>query len=105
MKENTVKSAITDEVVRYVADLARISLRGEEEKIFGSQLSHILGYVEQLKEVDTEGVGPTTHVLPSMKNVFREDIAEPSVSSNEALSNAPDKTSEFFKVPRIIKER
>lgn len=105
MKKNNNENAITDQTVRYAAALARISLNREEEKIFAGQLSHILGYVEQLREVDTEGIHPTTHVLPTMKNVFREDKPFPSVSTEEALLNAPDGTSEFFKVPRIIKER
>ena len=105
MNENKAKNVITDKTVRYVAKLARISLDAKEEVLFREQLSDILGYIEQLREVDTEGVLPTTHVLPSMKNVFREDIAAPSISAEEALSNAPDRTEDFFKVPKIIKDR
>ena len=105
MKKNNAEKTIPDETVRYVAGLARISLNEEEKKIFGKQLSQILGYIEQLGDVDTEGVLPTTHVLPSMKNVFREDVPAVSVSTEDALSNAPDKTKDFFKVPKIIKER
>jgi aspartyl-tRNA(Asn)/glutamyl-tRNA(Gln) amidotransferase subunit C len=105
MDENKAKNVITDKTVRYVAKLARISLDAKEEVLFREQLSDILGYIEQLREVDTEGVLPTTHVLPSMKNVFREDIADPSISTEEALFNAPDRTEDFFKVPKIIKDR
>ncbi|MFA6635748.1 MAG: Asp-tRNA(Asn)/Glu-tRNA(Gln) amidotransferase subunit GatC [Candidatus Omnitrophota bacterium] len=105
MDEQKEKNVITDETVRYAAKLARISLDAKEEVLFREQLSDILGYIEQLREVDTEGVLPTTHVLPSMKNVFREDIAAFSISTEDALLNAPDRTENFFKVPKIIKDR
>ncbi len=105
MIERTSDKKITRDTVRYVADLARISLGEEETDIFREHLEQILKYVEQLEEVDTENVIPTTHVLSSMKNIFREDIPAPSISPEEALSNAPDKADGFFKVPRVIKER
>ncbi|HPN73398.1 MAG TPA: Asp-tRNA(Asn)/Glu-tRNA(Gln) amidotransferase subunit GatC [Candidatus Omnitrophota bacterium] len=98
-----MENIVNDAVVHYAASLARISLGKGEEKMFREQLSGILGYIEQLHEVNTDGVAPTTHVLPSMKNVFREDKQMPSVTTREALLNAPDATEEFFKVPRIIK--
>lgn len=102
-KEND--NDITEKTVRYVAGLARLSFGEKEELLFRGQLSAILGYIEQLQEVDTEGVLPTTHVLPSMKNVFREDLPSSSLTTEEALSNAPDRTEDFFKVPKIIKEK
>ena len=105
MNKNSDKNEITAETVRYVAGLARISLNEKEEKVFGDQLAQIIGYVKQLAEVDVEGVQPTTHVLSSMKNVFREDVPADSIGEEEALLNAPDKTKDFFKVPKIIKER
>jgi aspartyl-tRNA(Asn)/glutamyl-tRNA(Gln) amidotransferase subunit C len=103
--ENFKGNDINDYTVRYVAGLARLSLTEEEGRLFKEQLSGILGYIEKLGEVDTEGVLPTTHVLPSMKNVFREDVPAPSITSREALSNTPDRTEDLFKVPRIIKEK
>ena len=54
-----------------------------------------------LKKAPTEGVAPTSHVLP-MANVFREDRPAPSLSTEEALSNAPDREGPFFRVPRVI---
>lgn len=95
---------ITEDTVRYVAKLARLSFDDDQAGKFQDQLSRILDYIEQLNEVDTEGVPPTSHVLASMKNVFREDISGESVSNKEALSNAPQKKDNFFKVPKIIKD-
>ena len=95
---------ITEDTVRYVAKLARLSFDDDQAGKFQDQLSRILDYIEQLNEVDTEGVPPTSHVLASMKNVFREDLPGESVSNEEALSNAPAKKDNFFKVPKIIKD-
>ncbi len=103
--ENTGrKKVITEDDVRYVARLSRLRLDEKDVTMFRGQLSAILEYIEQLNEVDTEGVPPTSHVLSSMKNVFREDEPGVSLSPEEALSNAPEKKDGFFKVPRIIKE-
>jgi aspartyl-tRNA(Asn)/glutamyl-tRNA(Gln) amidotransferase subunit C len=99
------KNTVTDDVVRYVAQLSRLSLDGEEEAMFRQQLQGILGYIEQLKKVDTDNTPPTTHVLPSMKNIFREDEPAPSLLTSEALANAPARKGDFFKVPRIIKDQ
>ncbi|NQT32966.1 MAG: Asp-tRNA(Asn)/Glu-tRNA(Gln) amidotransferase subunit GatC [Candidatus Omnitrophica bacterium] len=93
---------ITEDVVRYVARLSRLNLDNKDVIKFQSQLSSILDYISQLNEVDTENTLPTTHVLPSMKNVFRDDIEEDSLSSEEALKNAPAKKGNFFKVPKVI---
>ena len=95
---------ITKDTVNYVARLSRLSLNDDQADKFQDQLSRILDYIEQLNEVDTEEVLPTSHVLSSMKNVFREDVPGESVSNEEALSNAPQKKDNFFKVPKIIKE-
>ena len=104
MKDAVKKKTITEDVVRYVARLSRLHLDEKEVTRFQNQLSRILDYVAQLDEVDTEATLPTSHVLSSMKNVFREDIPGESVSNEEALSNAPQKKDNFFKVPKIIKD-
>lgn len=98
------KKAINEDVVRHVARLSRLELAPAEVARFQKQLERILDYVAQLNEVDTDAVHPTTHVLSSMKNVFREDEPRPSLSPDEALSNAPDRHQDFFKVPKVIKD-
>ncbi|MBD3296388.1 MAG: Asp-tRNA(Asn)/Glu-tRNA(Gln) amidotransferase subunit GatB, partial [Candidatus Omnitrophica bacterium] len=60
--------------------------------------------IERLKEVDTRDTPPTTHVLPSMKNVFREDEPGGSLPPDKALMNAPVRRGDFFAVPKILKD-
>ncbi len=87
--------------IEYLARLARIKLNEEEKERFEKELTKIIEYVSQLKEVDTENVEPSYHVLP-VTNVFREDKVEKSLDVEEVLKNAPDRVKNFFKVPRII---
>jgi aspartyl-tRNA(Asn)/glutamyl-tRNA(Gln) amidotransferase subunit C len=87
--------------VKYVAHLARLSLSPEEEQKIGAQLGNILGYIEKLKEVDVTGVEPTAHAFP-LVNVTRPDEVRPSMSSEEALRNAPAQANGLFIVPKIV---
>jgi aspartyl-tRNA(Asn)/glutamyl-tRNA(Gln) amidotransferase subunit C len=87
--------------IQYVAHLARLSLSPAEEAQFGAQLAGILGYIEKLKQLDVSGIEPTAHAVP-LVNVFRPDLAQPSLSNEEALRNAPAKASGLFVVPRIV---
>ncbi|MFH1798942.1 MAG: Asp-tRNA(Asn)/Glu-tRNA(Gln) amidotransferase subunit GatC [Candidatus Omnitrophota bacterium] len=104
MEGKNREKTITKEIVSYASNLSRISLEKDDAEEFQAQLSRILTYVTQLNEVDTEDTLPTSHVLLSMKNVFREDTVIESFSPEEALSNAPAKKGNFFKVPKIIKD-
>jgi aspartyl-tRNA(Asn)/glutamyl-tRNA(Gln) amidotransferase subunit C len=92
---------ITREEIEHIAMLARLRLAGEEKELFGSQLSGILGYMEQLEELDTKNIEPTSHVL-SLNNVMREDASAPSLAREDALRNAPSHTEKFYRVPKII---
>ena len=87
--------------VKYVAHLARLALTPEEEQKLGAQLSHILSYVEKLKEVDVSGIEPTAHAFPLI-NVTRADEARPSLSQEDALRNAPAQANGLFIVPKIV---
>ena len=87
--------------IKYVAHLARLALTAEEEQKLGAQLGNILGYIEKLKEVDVSGVEPTAHAFP-MVNVTRRDEIRPSLSNEEALSNAPASANGLFIVPKIV---
>ena len=84
-----------------MARLARLAISEKEKELFTRQLGEILTYIEKLKELDTSKVDPTSHVLP-LNNVFREDEVRPSLPREEILKNAPDRTEEFFRVPKII---
>lgn len=92
---------ITRDTVRHVAKLARLALTPEEEALFTEQLGHILGHVEQLQAVDTQGVEPSSTALP-LTNVLREDVERPSLTREEALANAPQPEAGMFRVPQIL---
>ncbi len=92
---------ITPKDVEYVAALSRLEFSESEKEIYAGQLNVILEYVNQLNELDTEGVEPTYHVMP-VTNVFREDEVSPSLERDKVLMNAPDTKEGCFKVPGII---
>lgn len=87
--------------VAYVAHLARLHLTGEEIEAFQGQLAQVVQYVEQLNELDVEGIEPTSHAVP-VQNVMREDEPSPSMNRDRALANAPEHRAGQFAVPRII---
>ena len=94
---------ITLAEVEHVARLARLALDADEKERMRSQLDAILGYVEQLRGVNTDGVEPTAHVLP-LVNVLRDDEVRPSYPVEAMLANAPDAQDGQFRVPRILEE-
>jgi aspartyl-tRNA(Asn)/glutamyl-tRNA(Gln) amidotransferase subunit C len=87
--------------IKYVAHLARIALTAEEEEKFGAQLTHILGYVEKLNQLDVSQIEPMAHAVPLI-NVFRPDEVRPGLSNEEALRNAPAKANGLFMAPKIV---
>lgn len=87
--------------VEHVAKLARLDLTEEEKEMYAKQLSEIVAYVDQLNEVDTEQVAPTSHVL-ELVNVMREDESRPSPSIEQVLKNAPDEEDGHFRVPAVL---
>ena len=87
--------------IDHFARLARLSLTEEELALFNEQIDKILDYINKLNELDTVDVEPTSHVI-SLNNVIREDIPVPCLERKAVLSNAPDHTESFYRVPRII---
>ncbi len=87
--------------IDYVAKLARIALSDEEKVKFSEQLASILGYVEKLEELDTEGVEPTAHPYP-MENVWQEDVVTSALPVEEALKNAPKQRQNMIVVPKVV---
>lgn len=92
---------ITDEMVDYVAALSRLNVRAEEKDALREELGSIIGYMDILSSVDTDGIEPMSHVF-SVKNVFREDIVEPSYDREILLENAPDRSEDSFIVPKTV---
>ena len=81
--------------------LARLSLTPEEKEKLGPQLARIIGYVEQLNEVDVDGIEPMAHAIP-MENVLRKDEATPLVDREKYLKNAPASRADQVVVPPVI---
>jgi aspartyl-tRNA(Asn)/glutamyl-tRNA(Gln) amidotransferase subunit C len=92
---------ITVADVEHVARLARLELTNNEKELFAGQMDAILGYVEKLKELNTDGIVPTSHAVP-MENAFRADAVAPSIGIEKALANAPGRSESFFTVPKVI---
>jgi len=87
--------------IEKIAELARIALKGSEKEKLTSDLQAILDYIEQLKEIDTKKVVPTSHVL-DLENVFRADQIKVSEVANHVLKHAPQSQDSSFKVPKIV---
>lgn len=94
---------ISTEQVKHVANLARLAITEEETEKFTKQLDAIITFAEQLNELDTENIEPTSHVL-DMKNVLREDIPQKGLPQQEVLKNAPEHQDGQIKVPSILGE-
>ena len=89
--------------VRKVAHLARLELTPDEELQFTTQLGSILDYFEQLSELDTENVEPTTRAIDT-SNVTRPDTLEIFAAREDILDCAPEREADYFKVPKILRE-
>lgn len=87
--------------VKRVAHLARIAVSEEEAARMEGELNVILGFVEQLSEVDVDGVEPMTSVMPmAMKK--REDVVTDGSKAEDIVANAPETTDSFFMVPKVV---
>lgn len=93
--------AISKEEVKKVAALSKLSFKEEELELFTSQMGKIIDMVEELGEVDTEGVPFTSNVVPEI-NVLREDVVIKGESREELLKNVPETKDGFIKVPAIM---
>lgn len=92
---------ISKEEVERIADLARLAVSEDEIDSFTSHLESTKAHADKLKELDTEGVKPTTHML-DLKNVMRQDKPEKWTTQEEVLKNAPDHQDGQFRVPAIL---
>lgn len=92
---------MTPEQVERAAKIAMIHISEEEAETLAKELTEIIEYVSMVKDVDTEGVPPTIHVLP-ISNVMREDESASFGNREGLLSQAPETENGHFKVPRII---
>ena len=95
---------LTSEDVRRVAELASLELTDAEVETFTRQLAEILAYAQQVQQIDTTGVPPTSHVFGGATPFDRADDPRPSIAREELLNSAPDPATDagFFRVPRVI---
>ena len=96
--------AVTKKDVEKIAELAKLKFSDEELESFTPQMNEILSYMEKLNELITENIEPLSHPI-DQTNVFREDKLKPSISTEDALQNAPSKDDQHFKVPKVIGDK
>jgi aspartyl-tRNA(Asn)/glutamyl-tRNA(Gln) amidotransferase subunit C len=93
--------SVSSEQVRHIAKLARIAMSDEELERLVPELNNILGWVEQLGEVNTDGVEPLTAVI-EQKQRLRDDVVNDGNIRDAILANAPETQHGFFAVPKVI---
>ncbi|AUM74112.1 Asp-tRNA(Asn)/Glu-tRNA(Gln) amidotransferase subunit GatC [Paracoccus jeotgali] len=93
--------SITEDEARKVAHLARIAVDQSHLPALAAELSHMLQFMEQLNEVDVEGVEPMTGVTP-MRLKLRKDVVSDGNYQQKVLANAPDAREGFFAVPKVV---
>ena len=93
--------SIDNSIVRKVGKLAKIKIKESEENKLLDELNNILGWVDELKKVDTEGVEPMLSVFNESMNM-REDKSDSKFSNNLITKNAPEKKAGFFVVPKVV---
>ena len=96
--------SISKEEVTHIALLARLNIAEGEKELFSEQLSHILTFVDQLRQVDTEGI-PQTATTSTEANILRDDVLIPCLPVEKATANAPQADDGFFVVPKILADR
>jgi len=93
--------SVTKEDIQYMAHLARLELKDEQAEGLKEDMNKILGFMEKLDQLDTSGVEPLEHVT-EQPSILRKDEAREPLSQKDALKNAPDADSDYFRVPRVI---
>ena len=93
--------SVDTDTVRHIAKLARISASDAEVEALAPELSNILGWIEQLQEVDVEGVAPMTAVIPNHLRLRDDEVTEGAIR-DKVLANAPAAEHGFFAVPKVI---
>ncbi len=102
-EDGKLRNVISDETMEYVGILAKLELSPEETVTAKKDMEEMLDYIDQLGELDTEGIEPMSHIFP-VHNVFREDIVENGDGREQTLANAPVEKDGGFKVPKTIGE-
>ncbi|HRG89525.1 MAG TPA: Asp-tRNA(Asn)/Glu-tRNA(Gln) amidotransferase subunit GatC [Chitinophagales bacterium] len=94
---------IDDQLVDRLAELSKLEFDAQGKEGIKKDLQKILNLVEKLEEVNVDGVEPLIYMTDE-KNVLRKDVIADTVTKEEALQNAPQRDSDYFKVPKVIKK-
>ncbi len=94
---------IDNQMIDKISRLAYLEFGVEEKEKIRQDLEQILTFVEKLKELETENVEPLVY-LSDKTDVLRDDRMIPTITTDEALLNAPEKSGQFFKVPKVIRK-
>ena len=94
---------LNKEMVAKLSKLAQLEFNPDEAESIRLDLQQMIGFVEKLNEINTDGILPLTHISKT-ENSLREDAVQGSVATETALSNAPERLDQFFTVPKVIKK-
>ena len=92
---------IDNQTVEKIAELSKLEFDAASKEEIQKDLNRIIGFIEKLNEIDTSGTEPLIF-MNTEKNVLRADEPEITIKQDEALKNAPDKDSDYFKVPKVL---
>lgn len=92
---------INQNVISKLARLSKLKFNEDEMKLISNDLSKMLDFINQLQDLDTEGIDPLIHMNEEINN-WREDQVQGMISQEEALSNSPDKDGTYFKLPKVL---
>ncbi|MCB9032711.1 MAG: Asp-tRNA(Asn)/Glu-tRNA(Gln) amidotransferase subunit GatC [Chitinophagales bacterium] len=95
---------VDDALIEKLSNLNKLEFNADEKELIKEDLTKILNFMEQLNELDTEGVEPLKYINEDV-NVFREDVVKYYITKQEALENAPIKDSDYIKVPKFVKAK
>ena len=95
---------INDELVQHIAHLARLEFEGDELSEIKGDMSKIIGFMDKLSELDTQDVDPLIFMTEKV-NVLREDKPERTLTSEDALRNAPKKDSDYFRISKVLNKK
>ncbi len=94
---------VNNKLITDIAMLAKLNFDESSMESMKSDMQKILGFVDKLNEINTEGIDPLIY-LNEENNVMRKDEVNESINQKEALKNSPEKDSDYFKVPKVIKK-
>ena len=89
--------------VEKLAHLARLEFSESEKEEMLSDLNKMMAFVDKINELELDGVEPLIYLTDEEENVLRTDEVKEQVSKDEALKNAPDKDTDYFRVPKVMK--